>query len=86
MGVKKWESLVDISNRLNNATENTYAQYLLPFIINAQTTLYEDAYNKTGSKRNDLQTSVQLFENWKATNKKKRSRQAMITGEIPPEE
>lgn len=27
-----------------------------------------------------------MFENWKLTNKKKRSRQAMITGEIPPEE
>ena len=29
---------------------------------------------------------ISQFENWKATNKKKRSRQAMITGEIPPEE
>lgn len=27
-----------------------------------------------------------MFENWKLTNKKKRSRQAMITGEIPLEE
>jgi hypothetical protein len=27
-----------------------------------------------------------MFENWKLVNKKKRSRQAMITGEIPPEE
>lgn len=35
MGVKKWESLVDISNRLNISTENSYAQYLLPFIIYA---------------------------------------------------
>ena len=29
---------------------------------------------------------IQQFENWKVTNKKKRSRQAMITGEIPQEE
>ena len=35
MSVKRWESLVDLSNRLNQATENTYASYLLPFIIYA---------------------------------------------------
>jgi hypothetical protein len=29
---------------------------------------------------------IQQFENWKLTSKKKRSRQAMITGEIPLEE
>lgn len=55
MGVKKWESLVDLSNRINTASENTYAQYLLPFIIYAQTTLYEDAAARTLSKRSDLQ-------------------------------
>lgn len=40
VSVKKWESLVDLSNRLNNATENTYASYLLPFIIYSQQTLF----------------------------------------------
>lgn len=86
MGVRKWESLVDISNRTNAATDNTYAQNLLPFIIYAQTTLYEDAAQNTKEKRNDLNVRIQQFENWKVTNKKKRSRQAMLTGEIPPEE
>ena len=33
MCVGKWESLVDISNRLNMATENLFASQLLPFII-----------------------------------------------------
>jgi hypothetical protein len=33
MGVRKWESLVDVSNRANAVTENIYASYLLPFII-----------------------------------------------------
>ena len=74
MGVKKWESLVDLSNRINTASENTYAQYLLPFIIYAQTTLYESASARTFAKRGDLQVRVTQFENWKSTNKKKRSR------------
>lgn len=86
MGVKQWESLVDLSNRLNLVTVNEYASQLLPFIIFAQSTLYQEAAGKTHSKRNDLQARIQGFENWKLTNKKKRSRQAMITGEIPPEE
>jgi hypothetical protein len=33
MAVSKWESLVDISNRLNSATSNEFASQLLPFII-----------------------------------------------------
>ena len=86
MGVKQWESLVDMSNRLNQVTMNTFASQLLPFIIFAQTTLYQEAAGKTLAKRSELQARIQAFENWKLTNKKKRSRQAMITGEIPPEE
>ncbi len=35
MGVKQWESLVDLSNRLNEVTLNHYAMQLLPFIIYA---------------------------------------------------
>lgn len=86
MCVGKWESMVDISNRLNNATDNTFASQLLPFIIFAQTTLYKSAEERTIDKRRSLETRIQQFENWKLTNKKKRSRQAMITGEIPAEE
>ena len=86
MCVGKWESLVDISNRLNMATDNEFASQLLPFIIFAQTTLYEKAANETTNKKRALDGRIQSFENWKLTNKKKKSRQAMITGEIPPEE
>lgn len=86
MAVSKWESLVDISNRLNNATENEFAPQLLPFIIFAQSTLHQQAAGRTAEKRRDLETRIQQFENWKLTTKKKRSRQAMLTGEIPPEE
>jgi hypothetical protein len=86
MCVGKWESLVDISNRLNMATDNAYASQLLPFIIFAQTTLYEKAAAETQEKKRALDSRIQEFENWKLTNKKKKSRQAMITGEIPQEE
>ena len=86
MAVSKWESLVDISNRLNTATTNEFASQLLPFIIYAQSTLHEQAAQKTGERRKALETRIQQFENWKLTSKKKRSRQAMLTGEIPPEE
>ena len=40
MCLGKWESLVDMSNRLNDATENSFSLQLLPFIIYAQTTLF----------------------------------------------
>lgn len=58
----------------------------MPFIIYAQTTLFEESSNNTKDKRLELDRRIKAFENWKLTNKKKRSRQAMITGEIPPEE
>jgi hypothetical protein len=74
MAVGKWESLVDISNRLNSASENIFASQLLPFIIFAQTTLYEDAATTTEGRRSDLAKRIADFETWKNTNKKKRSR------------
>ena len=86
MAVAKWESLVDLSNRLNASTGNEFASQLLPFIIFAQRTLHEEAARRTAEKREALEVRVQQFENWKLTSKKKRSRQAMLTGEIPPEE
>jgi len=86
MCVGKWESLVDLANRLNNASEKKFASQLLPFIIYAQATLFDKANDNTKNKRTELQDRIQSFENWKLTNKKKRSRQAMITGEIPEEE
>lgn len=86
MSVSKWESMVDLSNRLNKATEMSFATQLLPFIIFAETTLFQQAADSTASKKRELEARIQAFENWKATSKKKRSRAASITGEIPQEE
>jgi len=44
---------------------------LLPFIIFAQTTLYEKAAAETTDKKRALDARIQSFENWKLTNKKK---------------
>jgi len=74
MGVKKWESLVDLSNRLNDVTDKVYASNLLPFIIFAQSTLHAEAASNTTKKRSELSTRIEEFENWKLKNKKKRSR------------
>lgn len=74
MSVSKWESMVDISNRLNSATENEFASQLLPFIIYAQTTLFQESAKNTSDKKRELELRIQMFENWKMTNKKKRSR------------
>lgn len=74
MAVAKWESLVDLSNRLNASTGNEFASQLLPFIIFAQGTLHEEAARRTAEKRKALEVRVQQFENWKLTSKKKRSR------------
>lgn len=58
MAVGKWESLVDLSNRLNMATENQFAAQLLPFIIFAQTTLYEKAARETTDKKRQLDSRI----------------------------
>ena len=65
MCVQKWESMVDISNRLNSATENQFASQLLPFIIHAQTTLFQKAADNTTGKKRALEARINEFEVWK---------------------
>ena len=48
--------------------------------------MYQQAADNTAEKKRELEARIQQFENWKLTSKKKRSRTASITGEIPPEE
>ena len=83
--VEKWLSLADLCQRFNGRTKNEYGGFLLPFAIYAQTVLYTRSDQATNSKREELKARIEAFEKWSAT-KKKKSRAAMITGEIPPEE
>jgi len=83
--VEKWMSLADLCQRFNNKTDNEYGGFLLPFAIYAQNVLYQRSEKATLDKQEELKNRVEAFEKWAAT-KKKKSRAAMITGEIPPEE
>lgn len=84
----KWESMVELINKFNFVTCNFFASYLLPFVIYAQQTLYDVAAKNTHVKRHELNMRTQMYENWKATSAKtsKKSRQALMTGELPVEE
>ena len=44
------------------------------------------AKEATSKKRQELEQKTKEFEEWTAINKKKKSRQLMLTGEIPPEQ
>ena len=83
--VEKWQSLADLCQRFIAKTQNDFGGFLLPFAIYSQNVLYTRSEQNTIAKRNELQARVEAFEKWAAT-KKKKSRAAMITGEIPPEE
>ncbi len=83
--VEKWLSLADLCQRFDARTRNEYGGYLLPFAIYAQGVLHVRSEQSTTAKRDELRARVEAFEKWAAT-KKKKSRAAMITGEIPPEE
>ena len=86
MAVEKWETLIEINRRLNAATNNYFAGFLLPFVIHAEKTLFEGGAESSAKKRVELGEVETRFENWKNTHKKKMARQLRITGEIPPEE
>jgi hypothetical protein len=84
--VKKWQALVRICDRLNAVTQNHFAGPILPFKIFAETTLYEAAKTATEYKLSELETRNQEYESWKSNTKRRKTRQAMLTGEIPQEQ
>lgn len=83
--VEKWISLADLCQRFNQRTSNDFAVHLLPFAIYAQTVLHRRNVEALQDKEAELEARTKAFELWAAT-KKKKSRAAMITGEIPVEE
>lgn len=84
--VKKWQALVRICDRLNAVTQNHFAGPILPFKIFAETTLYEAAKAATERKLEELEARNQEFESWRSNTKRRKTRQAMLTGEIPQEQ
>lgn len=83
---EKWEYLQYICFRTNQTTSNFFASTVLPFGIYAERALHERAQKARIDREGDLKKRIEIYENWKATNKKRKSRQALITGEIPKEQ
>lgn len=83
---EKWEYLQYLCFRMNIATQNYFAGTVLPFKIYAEKALFERAKNARISKEKDLEIRKENYEIWKNTTKKRKSRQAMITGEVPKEQ
>lgn len=83
---EKWEYLQYLCFRMNIATSHYFAGTVLPFGIYAERALHERSQQSRVSRENDLAKRIEMYENWKATNKKRKSRQALITGEVPKEQ
>jgi len=86
LAAERWESVIYLAERFNKCTEDYYAGFLLPFVIFAEQTLLDRAEENTKRKEEELKRRIAEFENWKASNKRRRTRQMMLTGEVPPEQ
>jgi hypothetical protein len=70
---EKWEYLQYLCFRMNQATANYFASTVLPFGIYAERALYERAQKARSDRENDLKKRIEIYENWKTTNKKRKS-------------
>lgn len=83
---EKWECLQYTCEKMNLVTDNHFAQSVLPFKIYAEKTLWQKAKELKEQREHDLKKRKEEFEYWMATSKKRKTRQAMLTGEIPQEQ
>jgi hypothetical protein len=83
---ERWESLQYTCEKMNLVTDNHFSQTVLPFKIYAEKTLWEKAKELRDQRENDLRKRKEEFEHWMATSKRRKTRQAMLTGEIPQEQ
>jgi hypothetical protein len=83
---KKWNCLVDLCDRFNALTSNHYAGPVLPLKVYAEHALLERASGKTKEQQEALAARTEAYELWKSSTKRKKSRQVMLTGELPPEQ
>jgi len=82
MAEEKWNVLIGVTRSFCNESAHFYSKYLLPFTNYAQEILYKEAQQKTAAKRIELIERTKKFEDWKNT-KRRKTRTAMMTGEIP---
>lgn len=92
---QKWESMVDLADLSSKQLLTICTDpddellfllaYLLQFRIYAENKLYEVARAKTEQVKQALKARIDEFKHWKATSKKSKSSQALLTGELPEE-
>ncbi|KRW99762.1 hypothetical protein PPERSA_07839 [Pseudocohnilembus persalinus] len=83
---KKWNLLISISRDFCNLSDHQFSKYILHFTQYAQDILFQEAQEKTNQKEQELEAREKAFKEWQEKNKKKRSRQMQLTGEIPQEQ
>lgn len=83
--LKKYNILSYFITQFNSATNNKFADYSLPFLIDSQKNLHLQAKEHSTQKKQEINNRVKEFEIWK-NSRKKNKRQQMITGEIPIEQ
>ena len=71
---------------MNLVTSHHFAGTVLPFKIFAERALFERAEKARIAREKELEVRKEQYEIWKSTTKKRKSRQAMITGEVPKEQ
>jgi hypothetical protein len=81
----KWNILADLVIKFNKITNDTFCEFSLPFLNEAQSNLYEKSLLNCQSKQKEMDEKVAVYENWK-NGRKKNKRQQMITGEVPQEQ
>jgi len=59
---------------------------VLPFTSYAQNILFDHAKKSTAEKKDNLNKREEKYNNWMKTNKKRKTRQAMLEGKVPPEQ
>ena len=82
----KHNLLIGLTRKFCNITTHYYSQYILPFTLNSQDLLYQNAALKTAQKREAKKKREDDHEVWRKENLKKRTRTDMLTGFQPAEE
>lgn len=83
---QKWNCLVNLCDRFNSLTSNSFAGPVLPLKVYAENALLEKASQRTREQIEILAARTEAYELWRSSTKRKKSRQVMLTGELPPEQ
>lgn len=66
-------------------TEHSYSLHLLPFSTYAQSILHKEALAQVEEKSKTIEKRKKDFFKWLNSDKRKKSRQTLLSNEVPPE-